>query len=459
MNNLDLSLEIDRKKEYTKQVVSLLNIRIYEGIHSIYKDAKKICRINGRNNYLEKFQKLLSTIPKWNKDIIEKEFIRIKIKSECSWLEELITAVFVSHTKVLTAIKGTSNFDLEIPSASSFIHKCYIECARIFWKNPYLFSDEDISPCEYQRNLRDCENIISKTITETIRKSLPVENILRKYLGNSYKQNQNKDNDDTYSIVNVIHNERENLKNLVKLDTKEVFKNVNNDVKKSYDNLLNENDSSVIVESLGSKDIDKNNFDRQALKEDIKLSESESNFPQTKIRRMPKMHVENHLPLPIQQPSQTFQNIHTNQPNQINNEMNTQTNTQMNTQMNTQINTQMNNEIEKQHSPQLEKQITEPENVTKTSSKTPSEIVQNIDQFVESLKKQNNTNSTNKELNSINMSYSTTLNSKINNLDAISENTHSGTRIKKTEQTVKILQNSEKDRKNRRKFNRYLFRK
>ena len=44
MNNLDLSLEIDRKKEYTKQVVSLLNIRIYEGIHSIYKDAKKICK-------------------------------------------------------------------------------------------------------------------------------------------------------------------------------------------------------------------------------------------------------------------------------------------------------------------------------------------------------------------------------------------------------------------------------
>ena len=139
MNNLDLSLEIDRKKEYTKQVVSLLNIRIYEGIHSIYKDAKKICRKNGRNNYLEKFQKLLSTIPKWNKDIIEKEFIRIKIKSECSWLEELITAVFVSHTKVLTAIKGTSNFDLEIPSGSSFIHKCYIECARIFGKTHICF--------------------------------------------------------------------------------------------------------------------------------------------------------------------------------------------------------------------------------------------------------------------------------------------------------------------------------
>ena len=49
MNNLDLSLEIDRKKEYTKQVVSLLNIRIYEGINSIYKDAKSMCKKEGTN--------------------------------------------------------------------------------------------------------------------------------------------------------------------------------------------------------------------------------------------------------------------------------------------------------------------------------------------------------------------------------------------------------------------------
>ena len=31
-----------------------------------------------------------------------------------------------------------NKFNLEIPTGSKFIHKCYIECARIFWKNPYL---------------------------------------------------------------------------------------------------------------------------------------------------------------------------------------------------------------------------------------------------------------------------------------------------------------------------------
>ena len=57
------------------------------------------------------------------------------------------------------------------------------------------------------------------------------------------------------------------------------------------------------------------------------------------------------------------------------------------------------------------------------------------------------------------MSYSKTINSKINNLDTLSENTVSGSRIKNTTETLNILKNSEKQRKKRRRFNRYLFKK
>ena len=57
------------------------------------------------------------------------------------------------------------------------------------------------------------------------------------------------------------------------------------------------------------------------------------------------------------------------------------------------------------------------------------------------------------------MSYSKTINSKINNLDTLSENTISGTRIKDKKDTLNILKNSEKQRKKKRRFNRYLFKK
>ncbi len=409
MNNLDLSLEIDRKKEYTKQVVSLLNIRIYEGINSIYKDSKNICRKEGTTQYLETFQKLLSTIPKWTKDTIDKEFLRIKIKSDCNWLEELITAVFVSHTKVLTAIKGTTQFDLEIPSGSKFIHKCYIECARLFWKNPYLFSDEDISPCEYQRNLRDCENIISKTITETIRKMLPVENILKKYLGSSYKKQQSSTNDDTYSIVTVITNEKENLKNLVKMDNSSMMK-------KSIDNET-ENETENIQESYTNY-IEQNNLtaeqpkENRNVEENVNLEENENNSSVI-VEDLTTQDIKNSI-------------------NDINHKLTT-------------------------YEPVIEHN--EPVNLKPLSpikKIEPTEVISNIDNFVESMKQ---TPSQNNQNNSVMMSYSKTINSKINNLDTLSENTVSGSRIKDKKDTLNILKNSEIQRKKRRRFNRYLFKK
>ena len=51
------------------------------------------------------FQDLLSQIPKWNQEIIDTEVNRIITDSGCDWLDDLITAVFVSHTKILTSIQ------------------------------------------------------------------------------------------------------------------------------------------------------------------------------------------------------------------------------------------------------------------------------------------------------------------------------------------------------------------
>ena len=311
MNNLDLSLEIDRKKEYTKQVVNILNIRLYEGINTIYKDAKKLCKQKGTRNYLEKFQELLTTIPKWSKEVVSKELLRIKIKSNCNWLEELITAVFVSHTKVLTAIKGNRVVDLEIPNSVLFIHKCYIECARVFWKNPYLFSDESITPCEYQRNLRDCETIISKKIAETIRKMLPIELILKNYLGNVQQKTNDTNNS---SIITIIDDEKEAIKKIVEKDLEASFKNysIKQNETTTTNTTNNENDNtkeinndieSVTVESLSSKEVkqlNNNNTNSVSLPKEL-----QSNYIQPQVEQPPQpssVVVESQQTQPVVQP-------------------------------------------------------------------------------------------------------------------------------------------------------------
>ena len=101
----NLSVLVDAKTEYTKQLTNILVPHIFEGINSIYSETLESCKLRNDNSVLMRFQEKLSLIPKWNQDMLNTECERIMNDSGCDWLDELVTAVFLSHTKILTAIK------------------------------------------------------------------------------------------------------------------------------------------------------------------------------------------------------------------------------------------------------------------------------------------------------------------------------------------------------------------
>ena len=141
MNKYNVNVLAAAKEEYTKQLVNILYPHMYVGIKSIYDAGHNYCKSANDKNILKKFQLLLSSIPQWNQDKVEEEYKRISKNSECDWIEDLITAVFVSHTKILSSIKlkkKSKTIEVDVPNGSYFIHKCYIEIARNFWKKPYL---------------------------------------------------------------------------------------------------------------------------------------------------------------------------------------------------------------------------------------------------------------------------------------------------------------------------------
>ena len=88
---------LEVKQEYTKQLSNLLVPVIYEGLNSIYKEAKK----NNKDSPMKMFQILLSRIPNWNQNIIIGEYNRIVHQTQCDWINDLITAVFISYAKIL----------------------------------------------------------------------------------------------------------------------------------------------------------------------------------------------------------------------------------------------------------------------------------------------------------------------------------------------------------------------
>ena len=121
------------KMEYTSQLIDVLTPQLFDGIKSIYDEAITMNRVNKSQSLLSLFRSYLEKVPSWSNEIIENETDRIIQLSKCDWLDDLLTAVFISHTKILTAIGSSndnSNIDLVIPKTINFIHKCYINVAR-----------------------------------------------------------------------------------------------------------------------------------------------------------------------------------------------------------------------------------------------------------------------------------------------------------------------------------------
>ena len=115
------------KMEYTNQLIDILTPPFFDGIQSIYNEAKTVNNINSNQSITLLFRTFLEKVPSWSNVIIETETERIIKMTDCDWLDDLITAVFISHTKILTSIganTSNTNIDLVIPKTIHFIHKC-----------------------------------------------------------------------------------------------------------------------------------------------------------------------------------------------------------------------------------------------------------------------------------------------------------------------------------------------
>ncbi len=192
MDDVKLAILTDAKNEYSLQLVNMLKKSIFNGLKFLYDESKKKCQSENRfDEVLVDFQEYLSQIVSWSQDMIEKEYKRIEVESDCDFIKELITAVFMSHTQILQVIQSgpKKQIQIDIPKPEHFIHKCYINSGRHFYMNPILFYDgPEISVIERHRSVPQAEEIIVTSINETIRQLLPVRRILKTYLQDVYEE-------------------------------------------------------------------------------------------------------------------------------------------------------------------------------------------------------------------------------------------------------------------------------
>jgi hypothetical protein len=244
------------KKEYTIQLVNLLTPSIYEGINSIYGEVKQIAK-DGEE--LKIFQGFLAKIPTWNEQMISNESTRIKTVTQNSdILDDLIKAVIQSNILLLTSTdiadkhKVLKEFNINL-NYNKFIHNVYIEVAKTFYNYPFLFYHK-VPALEFKKNQLKSHKLIKEAIEESIRKMLPLQLILKKYLGIMSEINDDKylkslvnteNNNQQYQLVTNSQTNKQNNSN----DTNKYNNNHNNDHSDSETEFDKKNQIGGIIQS------------------------------------------------------------------------------------------------------------------------------------------------------------------------------------------------------------------
>jgi hypothetical protein len=192
-----VSVYAEAKGEYTKQLCQYMIPALQRYFLDLLEEAK--LKEADSRKVLVSFQTLLEGIADWNMDKVQRETGSLADSTHCDYLEELLTAVFIAHTKVLSAIRLTTKqkkLQITIPKLDHFLHRTLTECARLLWSNTYLFSPS--SPAlERQKNLRQIETLLTDGVLQAIRSMLPVKNILREYL----KEDSSDDEEEEAGVV------------------------------------------------------------------------------------------------------------------------------------------------------------------------------------------------------------------------------------------------------------------
>jgi hypothetical protein len=173
----------EAKSEYTKQLVYNFQPALLRFFLDRFTEVKQVPSVVSKSkSALSEFQESLSQIPEWNLDKVRTETTTILQTIQCDYIEELITAVFIAHTKILSAIrlhsKPRRKINITVPKPDHFMHRTMSECSRLLWSNVYLFSDS-VPSLDRQKNMNDVNRFLEEGILQAIRNLLPVKSILR----------------------------------------------------------------------------------------------------------------------------------------------------------------------------------------------------------------------------------------------------------------------------------------
>lgn len=161
------SMVLQAQKEVRAHTHDFLVLPVVAYFDSVYTQTQR------KDGKLATFQKELREIPNW--PLLRVQSVLHTIQLSCDFLPQLISAMFLGHIKVLASIKISKapNVKVKVPKQEKFVHALFIEVARRFYENPHVFRKGDHGAKTA---------VVMDAIDATIRKFLPLRDILSAYL-------------------------------------------------------------------------------------------------------------------------------------------------------------------------------------------------------------------------------------------------------------------------------------
>jgi len=174
------------KQTLRENLTRVLVPHVADGLWSIYDNAKTAAQRNKQpDQVLTTFQNLLTQVPKWSEEILDKEVDRIAKASKCDYIEDLLLGVFVSYIRAFASLQQVDSTHVDInferPTVEKFIHTFYKAGARASWSAAYLFKTIGVSSEQQARNRRDIETMLAASLNEVIDSFIPWKDISKAY--------------------------------------------------------------------------------------------------------------------------------------------------------------------------------------------------------------------------------------------------------------------------------------
>jgi hypothetical protein len=173
-SNTKLSpLLVEAKDQYIHQLAEIIAPYVIHSVNGAYQYAKKHAKY-GQSTV--EFQKKLKEIPQWNSNTIHQQVSAIS--SKYRFLSDLIAACFVSYVKILSSVKihaQKPNIRLKLPADDVFVHRVFALSAKEFYIDPALVKADRATRM----------GIVRRSVETAVRDLLPIQDILRAYLGNT----------------------------------------------------------------------------------------------------------------------------------------------------------------------------------------------------------------------------------------------------------------------------------